>query len=88
MSVFCLFAFFLLQVTPCDFPQINNGGLVNEERFRPYFPVSIGMQFIYHCNRGFVTPSGTNWDYIRCTAQGWEPAVPCRSKSMSVLNRV
>ncbi|KAM7336015.1 hypothetical protein ACRRTK_004508 [Alexandromys fortis] len=65
-------------MTPCDFPQINNGGLVNEERFRPYFPVPIGKQFIYHCNREFVTPSGTNWDYIRCTVQGWEPAVPCR----------
>ncbi|XP_050007544.1 complement factor H-related protein 4-like isoform X2 [Alexandromys fortis] len=70
-------------LTPCDFPQINNGGLVNEERFRPYFPVPIGKQFIYHCNREFVTPSGTNWDYIRCTVQGWEPAVPCHKMTCS-----
>ncbi|CAO2637111.1 Complement factor H [Lemmus lemmus] len=61
----------------CDFPQINNGGLYNEKRFRSYFPIPVGKQFTYYCNRGFVAPSGRNWDNIRCTVQGWEPAAAC-----------
>ncbi|KAL6073204.1 hypothetical protein STEG23_031592, partial [Scotinomys teguina] len=62
---------------PCDFPQIKNGGLYNAKRHRPNFPVPIGKQFSYYCDRGFTTASGTFWDYIHCTVQGWEPAVPC-----------
>ncbi|XP_037067245.1 complement factor H-like isoform X2 [Peromyscus leucopus] len=62
---------------PCDFPQIKNGGLYNAKSLRPYFPASIGKQFSYYCNRGFTTPSGTFWDYIHCTVQGWELEVPC-----------
>nr|XP_048286934.1 complement factor H-like isoform X2 [Myodes glareolus] len=65
---------------PCDFPRIKNGGLKSEENhsfFRFFFPAFRGKQLGYYCNRGFVTPSGTKWDYIRCTVQGWEPAVPC-----------
>ncbi|OBS57353.1 hypothetical protein A6R68_11523, partial [Neotoma lepida] len=65
---------------PCDFPQIKNGGLYNATSNRPYFPAPIGKQFSYYCNRGFMTPSGTFWDYIQCTVQGWEPAVPCLSQ--------
>uniref|UniRef100_A0A8C2QEF8 Sushi domain-containing protein n=1 Tax=Cricetulus griseus TaxID=10029 RepID=A0A8C2QEF8_CRIGR len=59
-------------------PEIKNGGLYGAETRRPYFPVPIGKQFDYYCNRGFVAPSGTNWDYIHCTAQGWKPEIPCR----------
>lgn len=90
MSAFLFFVLFCfsLQVKPCGFPQINNGGLLNRERFRPDFPVPIGKHYIYYCNRGFVTPSNRRWHSIRCTAQGWKPAVPCRSKSMSVLSHV
>nr|XP_015856435.1 complement factor H-like isoform X3 [Peromyscus maniculatus bairdii] len=65
------------EVKPCDFPQIKNGGLYNAKSLRPYFPASVGKQFSYYCNRGFTTPSGTFWDYIHCTVQGWEPEVPC-----------
>nr|XP_048286937.1 complement factor H-related protein 4-like isoform X2 [Myodes glareolus] len=74
---------------PCDFPQINNGGLVYKEMFRPYFPVAIGKHYIYYCNRGFVTPSNRRWHSIRCTTQGWKPAVPCRkicSKNIELEN--
>ncbi|CAO2637127.1 Complement factor H-related protein 2 [Lemmus lemmus] len=78
---------FLLQVQPCDFPQIKNGELYRVERTKYYFPVETGRSFYYRCNQEFVTPTRTYWDSIRCTAQGWEPAVPCRSKSISVLNQ-
>ncbi|XP_040593387.1 complement factor H isoform X2 [Mesocricetus auratus] len=62
---------------PCDFPQIKNGHLHYEESRRPYFPVPIGKQFSYYCDSGFVLPSGYSWDYMKCTIDGWEPAVPC-----------
>ncbi|CAH6787704.1 Gm4788 [Phodopus roborovskii] len=65
------------QVKPCDFPQIKNGSLYNQKNHRLYFPAPIGKQFIYYCNVGFLTPTEKDWDYIRCTAHGWEPAVPC-----------
>ncbi|CAO2637126.1 Complement factor H-related protein 1 [Lemmus lemmus] len=66
------------EVQPCDFPQIKNGELYRVERTKYYFPVETGRSFYYRCNQEFVTPTRTYWDSIRCTAQGWEPAVPCR----------
>ncbi|CAO2637123.1 Complement factor H-related protein 3, partial [Lemmus lemmus] len=66
------------QVQPCDFPEIKNGELDGGERIKYYFPVETGRSFYYRCNQEFVTSSRTYWDSIRCTAQGWEPAVPCR----------
>nr|XP_038947268.1 complement factor H-related 2 isoform X8 [Rattus norvegicus] len=62
---------------PCDFPQFKNGYLYHENIRRSYFPVPIGKEFSYYCDNGFLTPSGSYWDYLRCTRQGWEPEVPC-----------
>ncbi|XP_038205761.1 complement factor H-like [Arvicola amphibius] len=64
------------EVKPCNFPQIKNGDVYFEMDHIP-FPVATPMSFEYYCDRGFLPPSGKNWDSIHCTAQGWEPAVPC-----------
>nr|XP_034368727.1 complement factor H-like [Arvicanthis niloticus] len=65
------------EVKPCDFPQFKYGRLYSEESRRLYFPVPIGKKYRYYCDRGFSTPSGSYRDYLLCTAQGWEPEVPC-----------
>lgn len=65
---------------PCEFPQFKYGRLYYEESLRPNFPVSIGNKYSYKCDNGFSPPSGYSWDYLRCTAQGWEPEVPCVRK--------
>ncbi|XP_041503568.1 complement factor H-like [Microtus oregoni] len=63
---------------PCAFPQIKNGELYREYWIKRYFTTERKEWYYYHCNDGFVTPSREYWDKIRCTVQGWEPAVPCR----------
>ncbi|XP_028629588.1 complement factor H-like isoform X1 [Grammomys surdaster] len=62
---------------PCNLSQIENGHLFGEEIYTLYQPVSTGKEFRYYCNSGFVTPSGSHSGYLRCTIQGWQPAVPC-----------
>ncbi|XP_076797402.1 complement factor H-like isoform X3 [Arvicanthis niloticus] len=67
----------ICEVKTCDFPQFKYGRLYDEESRRAYFPVPIGKEYTYYCDNGFSTPSGSYWDYLHCTVQGWEPAVPC-----------
>ncbi|XP_041503578.1 complement factor H-like isoform X2 [Microtus oregoni] len=66
------------QDQPCAFPQIKNGELYREHWIKRYYTTERKEWYYYHCNPGFVTPSREYWDKIRCTVQGWEPAVPCR----------
>nr|XP_042114193.1 complement factor H-like isoform X5 [Peromyscus maniculatus bairdii] len=60
---------------PCDFPQIKNGRLYDENYLRQLLPVPAGKWFFYHCNSGYKISSDKR--SIICTGQGWEPQVPC-----------
>ncbi|KAM9212075.1 LOW QUALITY PROTEIN: complement factor H-like [Dugong dugon] len=62
---------------PCDFPEIKNGYLHQEDYYRSNFPVDIGKYYYYYCNRGFVTPLQQSGGYIKCTREGWSPDAPC-----------
>ncbi|XP_077013416.1 complement factor H-like [Tamandua tetradactyla] len=65
------------KVKGCDLPQIKHGYLYETAFFRPSFPAAIGKAYYYYCNDNFVTPAQQRGDYMKCTKQGWSPAVPC-----------
>uniref|UniRef100_A0A8C6DFG8 Sushi domain-containing protein n=1 Tax=Moschus moschiferus TaxID=68415 RepID=A0A8C6DFG8_MOSMO len=79
LNIFLTLSFFLTFrvdiLKPCDFPVIKHGRLYYA--FKGYFPASVGQRFSYRCNRYFVTPSQSSWDYMTCTLKGWSPEVPC-----------
>ncbi|XP_043424289.1 complement factor H isoform X3 [Prionailurus bengalensis] len=68
----------------CDFPEIKHGLLHNEYNYRRDFPVSVGKKYYYSCDHNFMTDKKQHGGYIHCTQEGWSPAVPCRSDSVSV----
>ncbi|XP_006155483.1 complement factor H isoform X2 [Tupaia chinensis] len=64
------------QVKPCDRPQIKHGDLDYNAKYK-YYPVPLGTSVYYSCEDGFLPPSEYYWGSLKCTQEGWLPAVPC-----------
>ncbi|XP_003792409.1 complement factor H-related protein 1 [Otolemur garnettii] len=65
------------QVGFCDFPKIKHGILYEENKYKPFFPLSTGQVFYYSCEYSFVSPAKSFWTRITCTEEGWSPTPKC-----------
>ncbi|XP_068262726.1 complement factor H-like [Nyctibius grandis] len=67
---------------PCDYPAIENGKLSGRLEYYKdyYFPMRFGQHADYHCNDGYLTPSGEYWVQMVCSERGWSPEPKCLKK--------